>query len=229
MTRPPGAMTRLAVALLLAAAGALAWIASDETARQAQQHELAATLRAAPASPSAAWWRTSIARLVDPDAGRHEFTDAYWQGRYDAVSPAANESGGGPGLIGADAAFRRAQRAAGAQPVAPADLDRVLDAYAGALRNEGFTLDAAFNYEYVARLRDANAQAKPSKPRPVDTPAAAAGTTKDDPVGPTIHGRPGRHPPATRGNDFEVIAPMDFGDREAQPEPTLGVKLPRKG
>ena len=37
------------------------------------------------------------------------------------------------------------------------------------------------------------------------------------------------HPPSTKGEEFEVITPMDYGDREAQPEPTPGVKLPRKG
>jgi hypothetical protein len=103
------------------------------------------------------------------------------------------------------------------------------------LKNGGFDRDAAYNYEYVARLRDAAARAKPGSAK---SPAADRGRQPaqprprrpgDLPDGPTIHGRPGTHPPATRGEEFEVLTPMDFGDREAQPEPTPGVKLPKKG
>jgi hypothetical protein len=36
-------------------------------------------------------------------------------------------------------------------------------------------------------------------------------------------------PPTTKGEEFEVLTPMDYGDREAQPEPTTGRKLPPKG
>jgi hypothetical protein len=49
------------------------------------------------------------------------------------------------------------------------------------------------------------------------------------PDGPTIHGRPGTHPQPSRGEEFEILTPMNYGDREAQPEPTPGVKLPKKG
>ena len=65
--------------------------------------------------------------------------------------------------------------------------------------------------------------------RSANGPQVAAENRGGLPAGPTVHGRPGMHPPSTKGEEFEVITPMDYGDREAQPEPTPGVKLPRKG
>jgi hypothetical protein len=51
----------------------------------------------------------------------------------------------------------------------------------------------------------------------------------DLPAGPTIHGSPGAPPPDTKMEELQMIAPMDYGDREAQPTPTPGVKRERKG
>jgi len=96
------------------------------------------------------------------------------------------------------------------------------------LKNSGFDRDAAYNYEYVARLRDAAARAKP-RPEPSSRPPVRNPRPGEFPDGPTIHGRPGMHPPATKGEEFEVLTPMNFGDREAQPEPTPGMRLPKKG
>ena len=45
----------------------------------------------------------------------------------------------------------------------------------------------------------------------------------------SIHGLPGGPPPEAKGEAFETIAPMDFGDREAQPEATPGTAIKRKG
>jgi hypothetical protein len=95
------------------------------------------------------------------------------------------------------------------------------------LKNAGFSKDAAYNYEFVARLRDATARSKPA--RQPSSPRATPAAPDDLPAGPTIHGRPGEHPPDTRGDEFEVLTPMDYGEREAQPEPTPGRPLPRKG
>ena len=82
-------------------------------------------------------------------------------------------------------------------------------------------------------MRDTLARGKPPGPRDPrreppapPTPARAPGEL---PGGPTIHGRPGTHPQPSRGAEFEIITPMNYGDREAQPEPTPGVKLPKKG
>jgi hypothetical protein len=89
-------------------------------------------------------------------------------------------------------------------------------------------VEAAYNYEYVARLRDRVARAplgKPVKP----APAPALATAGDLPMGPTIHGRPGAPPPEAKMEDLQMLAPMEYGDREAQPEATPGGKRERKG
>jgi hypothetical protein len=147
----------------------------------------------------------------------------YWSGKYDAVAEQATADRPESLLMAANAAFRKAQRdAMGGAPVER--LDQVMQAYASALKNGGFHRDAAFNFEYVARLRDA-ARTPRRAPPPPATPAPA----DDLPAGATLHGRPGMHPPNTRGEDFEVLTPMDYGERETRPESTPGRPLPRKG
>jgi hypothetical protein len=124
----------------------------------------------------------------------------------------------------ANADFRKAQKQAHVLGVE--GLDRLLQAYASALRNEPFNRDAAYSYEYVARLRDQVARTR----RPPASNTTSTPVTPDDlPDGPTLHGRPGAHPSDSPGEEFEIVTPMDYGEREAQPEATPGRRLPRKG
>jgi hypothetical protein len=149
----------------------------------------------------------------------------YWSGRYDAVAEQATADRPESLVMAANAAFRKAQR--DAMGGAPAErLDQVMQAYASALKNGGFNRDAAFNFEYVARLRDA--ARTPRRAPPPSAPRAPA-PADDLPAGATLHGRPGMHPPNTRGEDFEVLTPMDYGERETRPDSTPGRPLPRKG
>jgi hypothetical protein len=151
----------------------------------------------------------------------------YWSGNYDAVTSVTSDDPDAL-LTAANAVFRKAQRDSRPAP-AVEQLDRALQAYASVLRNAPSTSqqrDAAYNFEYVARLRDAVAQPTRRVARP--TPPSAA-PPDDLPTGPTIHGQPGTHPPDTRGEQFDVLTPMDYGEREAQPEPTPGRRVPRKG
>ena len=153
-------------------------------------------------------------------------SDEYWGGRYDAVIQQASADAPVSLLSAANAAFRKVQRETGGV-LTVERLDQTLQAYTSALKNGGFNRDAAYNFEYLARLRDAVAKAPKRPPTP---PSRAASAAHDDlPSGGTVHGAPGRHPPASRGEDFEVITPMDYGEREAQPERTPGRPLPRKG
>lgn len=182
---------------------------------------------------------------ADADAATRA-TVAYWLGRYDAV--VGNTLGGGDDtaadaeilLTAANAAFRQSQlRMPGAGNREPAtmvqSLDGVLQAYASALKaspqpphgSGAATLAAAaYNFEYVARLRDQVARS-PGKIKPAPAPAAAR--AGDLPAGPTIHGSPGMPPPDARMEDLDMLAPLDYGDREAQPEATPGAKRERKG
>ena len=115
-------------------------------------------------------------------------------------------------------------------PAAVQRLDGVLNAYASALKASPRNVEAAYNYEFVARYRDqvARSQGKGVQAARPLAPAAAA-MAGDLPAGPTIHGRPGAPPPDAKMEELQMLAPMEYGDREAQPEATPGGKRERKG
>lgn len=170
-------------------------------------------------------------RYGDVDADVDDATTAivaYWLGRYDAV---VGDTDGGAAdaqvlRTAANAAFRDSQRDPGAGAAAIQKLDGVLQAYVSALKASPRDVEAAYNYEYVARVREQLAR---SQGRLKPAPAPAAGRAGDLPAGPTIHGRPGMPPPDAKMEDLEMLAPLDYGDREAQPQATPGAKRERKG
>lgn len=168
----------------------------------------------------AAWFGFAEARRAEAAADAHERIVTF---RADAATPDDELAALMPR---ANAAYRATQRQT--TPVDSATLDLVLQGYATVLRARGFDRDAAYNYEYVARLRDRLARERKPRPAPAK-PQPPARATGDLPLGPTIHGVPGRHPDDPKGEEFEILTPMEFGEREAQPEQTPGRKLPRKG
>ena len=86
-------------------------------------------------------------------------------------------------------------------------------------------LDAAFNYEYVARMRDFLAR---GIPQPRVKPEAPLGP-------PTIHGRPGALPRGADMTQFKIVVPKqgeekDKGEeRKDAPGATGGKEKVRKG
>ena len=126
----------------------------------------------------------------------------------------------------ANAAYRLARQGGGVGAEAAARLDPVLEAYDAVLKAAPGHPDAAWNYEFVSRARDVIARTRPpARGRPAPgTPGVAAPSPAL-----SVHGIPGAPPPDVKAEEFETIAPMDFGDREAQPEPTPGTTLKRKG
>ena len=192
------------------------------------------------------------------EVAAHRATVEYWLSRYSEVMDLGRgEVDADLLLLAANSAYRTSQRDGFEGTTAVQQLDGVLQAYASVLKAAPQNADAAYNFELVARVRDqaamAAAQATKAKSGAVDhsqhapstslrasgappandarkpQPAAVVVRQFDLPKGPTIHGRPGGPPPDTKAEDFEIIAPMEFGDREAQPEATPGGKLPRKG
>jgi hypothetical protein len=167
-------------------------------------------------------------------------TVAYWLGRYGAVAADTSEGAADAQILltAANAAFRESQNDPAIGPAAVQRLDGVLQAYAAALkaspRNtealgaEALAKEAAYNYEYVARVRDQVARSPQG--RFARSPASAGPVMGGDlPAGPTIHGAPGAPPPDAKMEELQTIAPMEYGDREAQPEATPGGKRERKG
>ena len=235
MTRP---IFRLVIAFTLVIAAVLCRGAAGVAARLAASHERLATLQPADIPESSRWtmWlQTIVSWPFGAESGPRGVPAVlaadYWAGRYDAVlsSDAANQADDLLLLTTANAAFRKAQREAGARPPSVERLDQVLQAYTAVLKNGGFNRDAAYNYEYLSRLRDSIARSKTAAPSRYVPPRTFTSTNDDLPVGPTVHGAPGTHPPGAKGEEFEIMTPMDYGEREAQPEATPGRPLPRKG
>ena len=137
----------------------------------------------------------------------------YWRARYEALTPLTGSTGDAPStdpallMIAANAMFRAAA------PDTPArasvdKLDTVMEAYGDALRADPANVDAAYNYEFVSRLRDTLAKGRPlvRARRPVPL-------SEDLPVGPTIHGRPGGPPDDTSMDAFKTFVPLQNDER----------------
>jgi hypothetical protein len=182
----------------------------------------------APAPPSRLTrWLPVALRSADDVGARQKATADYWVATWDDL---VRTRGGGPDPVvmhtAANAAYRLARLRRDVGTVAAERLDPVLEAYANVLKADPAHADAAWNYEFVSRTRDVLASARLSGPR--RTPANTPGLAPPLP-GATVHGTAGALPPAIKSEQFETIAPMDFGDREAQPEPTPGTYIKRKG
>jgi hypothetical protein len=208
---------RLAIAIGLAIGAWFSWSEARLAARMGDATQQIATLR-----------HSEVDRELD--AGTTA-TVSYWLGQYGGITADTNTAESDAHVLRtvANAAFRESERDPIAGSAAVQRLDGVLQAYASALKASPRDVEAAYNYEFVARLRDQIARApqgKPLKPAPAPSLAKAAG---DLPMGPTIHGRPGAPPPEAKMEDLQMLAPMEYGDREAQPEATPGAKRERKG
>ena len=92
------------------------------------------------------------------------------------------------------------------------ELDRAINVYVQVLQNTDGHRDAAFNYEYLVRLRD----------------DIAAGGDVPRPGRPSPLGRPGNNNEMDMEEigDIKVYVPTDMLDREASDEPTLGSDAP---
>lgn len=171
-----------------------------------------------------------LASVVSSASGAHQraATVDYWLGQYDDLA-ASHAGANDPDVlfISANAAFRAARRGRPVGPDAARKLDPVLQAYSGVLKADPRYRDAAFNYEYVSRLRDQLSLLKPnvgSAPMPA-RPIQVAGL----PVGPTVHGVPGGPPLNAKPNEVEILRPREVGERESGPDQAPGGTARRKG
>jgi hypothetical protein len=221
---------RVLAAVLLAVAGWWCWSESARAeATAAAWRDLAAldaAVAATPAPSVLARWLPAALRADDPGP-RLTATHDYWQRRFaDLVRTRGGDPDPAVLFTAANAAYRLARQEDGVGAEAAARLDPVLEAYDAVLKAEPGHRDAAWNFEFVARARDVIARTRPAargRPAP-ETPGVAAPSPAL-----SVHGVPGAPPPDVKAEEFETIAPMDFGDREAQPEPTPGSRLKRKG
>jgi hypothetical protein len=126
----------------------------------------------------------------------------------------------------ANAAYRSTNPEAPDHKAATERLDRVMQAFADVLRLDPSQVDASYNYEYVARVRDIVAKGK----KPAHPAANPTDTIKADlPPGLTVHGIPGFPPPEINMGDFKTLTPMKYEEREEQTDPGRGSAQKRRG
>jgi hypothetical protein len=222
------------LAFVLFVVGALSWSEAGITRRVAAAHQRLATLHYD--EDTGTDDNGILSRLPTPgssqsDVEEHRASVNYWLARYEVLTPLTGATGNQPSsnpnvlFVAANAAFRASHPELGDHKVAVEHLDSVLQAYADVLRANPDHADAAYNYEYVSRLRDVLAKGK-ALPRAA---AKAVDVTVDLPSGPTLHGNPGGPPPEVPMNDFKTVSPMRFDEREEQSQPGRGKAPQRRG
>lgn len=229
------------IAGLLIAAGVACWSEATVSLRIAEARRQLATLRY-PSSDDLAGARSVTSRIpgrvgaVDADIRRHGALVRYWTSRYPEMVPSTEQNGADAKqsdadvlFLDANAAFRTWQQDSQREDrqVGVNKLDSVLQAYSSVLKAAPRYPDAAYNYEYVARVRDAVANGRPLPPEKEEV--APAGAASDLPQGLTPHGRPGGAPAAAKMEEFQVVTPKRGDERGSEPGRNPAERPRRRG
>lgn len=234
----------LVIAVVLVVAGAAFYTMGHTEQRLAGVHKQLATLQFVAAGAGSTEVEQAIGleqRL--PVVGQEAATDvrdvraisAYWRSDYASIAP-QKDAGGivtdtNPTVVflAANAAFRAGQTTDRNESLRR--LDTAVKSYADVLKNSPGHLDAAFNYEYAVRMREALAHPKPGARMAAVAPKATAidEESADLPAGPTLHGRPGGPPPAANMNQFKIVIPKRGEERKDAPDAGKGGAKIRKG
>jgi hypothetical protein len=207
------------VVVLLVAAGTILWFASEAEARVAAAEYALVTLRYERAAEALDAARGS--GVLDPlvsrvgVAGTDSAIARYWSGDYEALADSDSEA---LKLLAANAEYRMLRSTGGAYQSFVARLDSLAKRYADILRTQPDNEDAAYNYEFVLRLRRAAMAAKQNIPG-LD-PAAG---------GVTVHGVPGAPPQDSDAKKFKMIVPMMPDERQEAEEAGRAGRKIRKG
>ncbi len=207
------------IAFLLLVAGAILWRSSEMERRLAAAERDLVMLRYAAAAEAAAQPGGRLAALM-PGAGRSttdaktvETTAGYWEGRYDTVAENPEAK-----LLAANAAYRNMRKAGGSWQAVVGRMDSLVKQYAEILRDEPTNAEAAFNYEYIVRLRQVIAARKQAV-----APVVGADS------GLTIHGFAGAPPEESDMKKFKMIVPMRPDERLEAEKAGKGTTKVRKG
>jgi hypothetical protein len=230
------------VAIVLAAAGAVFWIAGEGDRKVADVYTQLATLQYGAADKASADVEQSmdLERRI-PVVGREALgdlhgaatTSRYWQADYAGVQPQHDASGSVTEtdptmlLLAANAQFRASQTAPDRLDTIRR-LDGAVKTYADALKAPGQQVDAAYNYEYAVRLRDAMGKAKGAAAKNAAV-KQASNVESDLPAGPTLHGHPGAPPTKAEMSQFKIVIPKRGEERKDNPEAGKGGQKIRKG
>ena len=206
------------IAVLLVAAGAILWRSSEYERRLAAAERDLVTLKYEDAATAAAQPGGRLAGLMPMSAAPQDAkalasTAGYWRGDYDKAieNPDAK-------LLAANAQFRKIREQGGSWQAVVGRMDSLVKQYAEILRENPNNTEAAFNYEYVVRLRSVFAARKLVVP-----PFSAKGN------GLTVHGFPGAPPEESDMKKFKMIVPMRPDERLEAEKAGKGTTKVRKG
>jgi tetratricopeptide (TPR) repeat protein len=241
---------QVAIALVLFGIGYISWRAGQLQSRVADAHEELAMLRynAADAEygdiESSMGYVSRVPWVGDTllsDVRGDRATGDYWQARYDALAPKHDESGAtieqqpNELVLAANAGFRTSQRESADRQATLRRLDAAIKTYTELLKKNPHDADAAYNFEYIIRLRDTLSKAKPVPAGKRVDPAKAiqqlTGVVMagDLPEGRTVHGDPGAPPPNTDMTQFKMHIPVRPDERQGGSDAGQGKEKIRKG
>ena len=207
------------IVVLMVVAGTVLWFAGKGEERLAAAEYALVTLRYERAAQELDEARGSgvlepLIRRISP-AGTSGSAARYWSGDYEALADSEDPD---LTLLAANAEYRMLRSTGGTYQAFVARLDSIAKRYADILRAEPGNEDAAYNYEFVLRLRAAANAARQTIPG-LD-PAAG---------GITVHGVPGAPPPDTDAKKFKMIVPMLPDERQEAEEAGRAGRKVRKG
>jgi hypothetical protein len=209
---------------MLVAAGAVLWVVGSAEQRLASAERTLVTLRyevAAEELETAVATNAAERLIADATGMATEAIDtrrkaAYWLGEVDAFLQ--NDDDPALKMLAADASYRALRAEGGTWQSVTTRLDAIAKRYADVLREQPQNEDAAYNYEFVVRLRTAVAAAR----RPI-------GPLDLDATGLTVHGHRGAPPEGSDTKKFKMIVPMRPDERMEAEQAGRGAQKIRKG
>lgn len=210
----------LVTAIVVALVGGVLWFAGNADRRVAAAEYTLVTLRydrAAEELAAAAdrGLLDPVLRRVSPGAEVEGAMARYWSGDYESL---AVERDLPTQLLAANAEYRALRAAGGPWQSVVSRLDTIAKRYADILRTNPESEDAAYNYEFIVKLRAAVMKVR--QPLPAGDPATAALT---------VHGEPGAPPQDSDAKKFRMIVPMLPDERQEAEEAGRAGRKIRKG
>ncbi len=168
---------------------------------------------------------------LDTGVNAQKAISQYWQSDYPALELQRDASGvvteQDPELLllNANAGYRATKLVPG-DPGVDRQLLSVQSSYAEVLKKDPDNVDAAYNYEFLARLRENMAAVHAAKAGAKEQGVAAK--VRMTP-GRTVEGEQGAPPQGTDMTQFKVLIPKQGDERKDDPEAGKGTKRVRKG
>lgn len=210
----------LVTVIVLVAVGGLLWTASKREARLAAaeyrlvtlRYETAADELAAATAPSIL---DPVLRRISPAADGERAAASYWLGDLEPLTTSEDPA---ERLLATNADYRALRLSGGPWQGVVTRLDAIAKRYADILRAAPTNEDAAYNYEFIIRLRGSIVGAKQPLP---GGPYSFEGVTP--------HGIGGAPPEDSDAKKFKMIVPMLPDERQEAEEAGRAARKVRKG